>query len=194
MSTSAPDIQSLCLSDKPLGWETDDRDLLDRIAAQDQQAFDTLYNRYAPRVSRYLIRFLGSSDLIDDILQEVMLVLWRRPHQCPPTVGLGGWLCGVARNKARKAVTRRSTPPAPSFPSPDINEDEPEGVMMRREHGRHVARAVDTLPISERTALTLLVEQGWSYQDIAAATGDPVSTVRTRVSRARQRLRASFAA
>jgi RNA polymerase sigma-70 factor (ECF subfamily) len=194
MSTSAPDIQSLCLSDKPLGWETDDRDLLDRIAAQDQQAFDTLYNRYAPRVSRYLIRFLGSSDLIDDILQEVMLVLWRRPHQCPPTVGLGAWLCGVARNKARKAVARRSTPPAPSFPSPDINEDEPEGVMMRREHGRHVARAVDTLPISERTALTLLVEQGWSYQDIAAATGDPVSTVRTRVSRARQRLRASFAA
>jgi RNA polymerase sigma-70 factor (ECF subfamily) len=65
--------------------------------------------------------------------------------------------------------------------------------MLRREHGRHVARAVDTLPITERTALTLRVEQGWSYQDIAAATGDPVSTVRTRVSRARQRLRACFA-
>jgi RNA polymerase sigma factor (sigma-70 family) len=193
MSTSAPEIQSLCLSDQPLGCETDDRDLLDRIAAQDQLAFDTLYNRYAPRVSRYLIRFLGSPDLIEDILQEVMLVLWRCPHQCPPTVGLGGWLCGVARNKARKAVARSSTPTAPSFPIPDINEDEPEGVMLRREHGRHVARAVDTLPISERTALILLVEQGWSYQDIAAATGDPVSTVRTRVSRARQRLRACFA-
>jgi RNA polymerase sigma-70 factor (ECF subfamily) len=193
MSTSAPDMQSLCLSDKPLGWETNDRDLLDRIAAQDQQAFDTLYNRYAPRVSRYLIRFLGSSDLVDDILQEVMLVLWRRPHQCPPTVGLGGWLCGVARNKARKAVAHSSTPTAPSFPTPDINEDEPEDVMLRQEHGRHVARAVETLPIAERTALTLLVERGWSYQDIAAATGDPISTVRTRVSRARQRLRARFA-
>lgn len=66
----------------------EERALLDRVAGQDPQAFVLLYTRYAARVRRYLRRRLGPTDLVDEVLQEVLLVLWQQPSACPPTVPL----------------------------------------------------------------------------------------------------------
>jgi RNA polymerase sigma-70 factor (ECF subfamily) len=166
-----------------------ERVLLDRVALQDQHAFAMLYARYTAPVRRYLLRCLSQSDLVDDVLQEVMLVLWQRPSACPPTVPLIAWLCGIARHKARKAMTRAATPQALPRPSLDSEEDDPVHVVLGQEATRRLDRALDTLPFYERTALQLLVHQGCSYQDIAARMDTPISTVRTRVSRACHRLR-----
>jgi len=168
----------------------DERELLSRVAMQETQAFDALYACCAPRVRSYLSRGLCPPDLIDEVLQDVMLVLWQHAARVPPGVLLIAWLCGVARHKARKAWARVSAPPVSQAMHENIDHDEPEAVCLRQEHMRALMRALATLPLGERTALELLVYQGCSYQEIGAATGDPVSTVRTRVSRARQRLRA----
>jgi RNA polymerase sigma-70 factor (ECF subfamily) len=193
-----------CLS-RPTGWadassvaeashpstllpETE-RALLDRVALQDQHAFAMLYARYAAPVRRYLLRCLSQADFVDDVLQEVMLVLWQRPSACPPTVPLTAWLCGIARHKARKAMPRATTPPALSRLPLDSGEDDPASVVLGQEATRRLDRALDTLPFYERTALQLLVHQGCSYQDIAIKMDTPISTVRTRVSRACHRLR-----
>ena len=170
-----------------------ERALLDRVALQDQHAFATLYARYAAPVRRYLLRCLSQADLVDDVLQEVMLVLWQRPSACPPTVPLTAWLCGIARHKARKAMTRAATPQALPRTPLDSEEDDPV-LVLGQESARRLDRALDTLPFYERTALQLLVHQGCSYQDIAAKMDTPISTVRTRVSRACHRLRAHVVA
>jgi RNA polymerase sigma-70 factor (ECF subfamily) len=171
-----------------------ERALLDRVALQDQHAFAMLFTRYAPPVRRYLNRCLSHADLVDDVLQEVMLVLWQRPSACPPAVSLTAWLCGIARHKARKAVTRAATPPAlPRLPL-DSDADDPAHVVLDQESARRLARVLDTLPFYERTALQLLVHQGCSYQDIAAMMDTSTSTVRTRVSRACHRLRSHVVA
>jgi RNA polymerase sigma-70 factor (ECF subfamily) len=171
-----------------------ERALLDRVALQDQHAFAMLYTHYAAPVRRYLLRCLSQADLVDDVLQEVMLVLWQRPSACPPMVSLTAWLCGIARHKAQKAMTRAATPPALPCPPLDSEEDDPAYVVLGQESARLLARALDTLPFYERTALRLLVQQGFSYQDIAAMMDTPISTVRTRVSRACHRLRAHVGA
>lgn len=171
-----------------------ERALLARVALQDQRAFAMLFTHYAPPVRRYLRRCLSHADLVDDVLQEVMLVLRQRPSACPPTVSLTAWLCGIARHKAQKAVTRAATPPALPRPPLDSNADDPAHVMLGQEAARRLARALDTLPFYERTALQLLVHQGCSYQDIAAMMDTPISTVRTRVSRACHRLRSHVVA
>jgi RNA polymerase sigma factor (sigma-70 family) len=203
MMTKALAPQRTSLSDAPslseaghhaTTWQDDERALLCRVAVQDQPAFATLYGRYAASVRRYLLRCLGQADLLDDVLQEVMLVLWQRPSACPPTVPLIAWLCGIARHKARKAVTRASAPTVLPPPHPDSDVDDPARVVLRQEDGRRLARALDTLPFYERTALRLLVQQGCSYPDIATVMDTPVSTVRTRVSRACHRLRAHVVA
>ncbi len=186
-SVAAADSHSAILPDT-------ERALLDRVALQDQHAFAMLYARYAAPVRRYLLRCLSQADLVDDVLQEVMLVLWQRPSACPPTVALIAWLCGIARHKAQKAVTRASTPPGLPRPLLDNDEDDPARVVLGQESARRLASALDTLPFYERTALRLFVYEGCSYQDIAAVMDTPISTVRTRLWRACHRLRAYIVA
>jgi RNA polymerase sigma-70 factor, ECF subfamily len=203
MENNACTSQSSACSDTPSVAAADshsaslpytERALLDRVALQDQHAFAMLYARYAAPVRRYLLRCLSQADLVDDVLQEVMLVLWQRPSACPPTVPLIAWLCGIARHKARKAMRRATTPPeSPSTPL-DSDWDDPARVVLDQEATRCLTRALDTLPFYERTTLGLLVHQGCSYQDIAAQMDIPISTVRTRVSRACHRLRTHVAA
>ena len=194
--------QPFCLPDAPTVSETGcpfmispdaERELLCRVAVQEPQAFDTLYARYAPRMRGYLVRSLCPSDLIDEVIQDVMLVLWQYAARIPPGVSLMAWLCGVARHKARKACARASRPLGWHADYQPGAADDPEAVLLRQEHVRTLLRTLATLPPGERAALELRVYQGCSHQEIATLTGEPVSTVRTRVSRARQRLRARIA-
>jgi RNA polymerase sigma factor (sigma-70 family) len=171
----------------------DEMILLRLVAAGEQHAFNTLYTRYAPRVRAYLARRLRQPELIDDVLQEVMLVLWQHAARIPAPVSLIAWLCGIARRKAQKARVRTVLPPLPRTRHEEIDLDQPEVQLLRQEYGCTLTRALEALPLYERTALMLLVRQGYSPQEIAAATGVPASTVRTRVARARQRLRTRVA-
>ena len=167
--------------------------LLQRVTLHDEEAFDVLHVRYAPQVRRYLSRRLDRHELIDDVLQDVMLVLWQHAAKVPQTVPLVAWLCGIARHKMFKALAPTSTSPIAKAASESIDADDPERVLLRQEHEDILARLLDALPLGERTAITLVLVQGCSYQEIAALTGDPVSTIRTRVSRACQRLRMRIA-
>jgi RNA polymerase sigma factor (sigma-70 family) len=167
--------------------------LLQRVTQHDEEAFNALYARYAPQVRRFLRRRLARHTLIDDVLQDVMLMLWQHAAKAPQTVPLGAWLCGVARRKAYKALAYAATAPVAQVTSEHLDADDPELVLLQQEYRGTLARVLDALPYGERTAIKL-VSQGCSYQEIGAATGDPVSTIRTRVSRACQRLRMRIAA
>lgn len=189
----APRRQSQAHESLTLAKALEEQSLLQRVTLHDEEAFDTLYTRYVPRVQGYLARRSWPSDLMDEVIQDVMLVLWQHAERVPPGVPLMAWLCGVARHKAQKALARASAPPVSQVLYEHIDLNEPEAVFLSQENGRALTRALTTLPLGERTALELMVYQGYSHKEIAAVTGDPVSTVRTRVSRARQHLRARVA-
>lgn len=169
----------------------EETDLIRQVSNQNQQAFDILYARYAPRVRRYLSCRLRSTELIDEVLQDVMLVLWRQTTRIPPQVPLAAWLCGIARNQARKALARQgSADPVPQESDELLDPIEPESRLLHQEDRQTFRRMLDNLPHPERVALTLRILQGQSYPEIARTTDDPESTIRTRVSRACRRLQA----
>jgi RNA polymerase sigma-70 factor (ECF subfamily) len=159
-----------------------------RIAKQDLQAFDTLYTRYAPRLRAYLARLLSDQTAVDEVCNDVMLVIWQRATQVPATVPLWAWLCGIARHKARKARARRSSDAAAPVMHAEDNAETPEHILLYEEYRSRFTHILETLPCFERTIMAMRVQQGYAYQDIAALLDIPVSTVRTRVSRACQRL------
>ena len=172
----------------------DDVALLQRVAAQDRQAFDILYARYAPRLQHYLAHRLNDAALAEDVCQDVMLVVWQQAERVPASVPLWAWLCGIARHKVHKVWARTSSRAlAPAEPA-DSQVAAPDVLLLQQETGRVLDQALDTLPFYERTALRLLVQQGCAYPDIAAAMGTSLSTVRTRLWRACQRLRAHVVA
>jgi DNA-directed RNA polymerase specialized sigma24 family protein len=57
--------------------EEEDRELIRRVAEKDRRAFETLYQRYAPRLERYLSRLIGKPDVTEEALDDVMLVVWQ---------------------------------------------------------------------------------------------------------------------
>ena len=169
--------------------QDEETELIRRVLIQDQQAFDTLYARYAPRMRKYLSYRLQSAELIDEVLQDVMFVLWQHAIRIPPRVPLVAWLCGIARNQTRKTLARQTlAESAAQNPHDLIDANEPETVLLHQEDQQALIHMLDRLPHHEQQALKLRLFQGQSYQDIALATGDSESTIRTRVSRACRRL------
>jgi DNA-directed RNA polymerase specialized sigma24 family protein len=88
--------------------EEDDRILIRHIAAKDREAFKTLYYRYAPRLGGYLSKLLKSRELVEEVINDVMLVVWQNAVRFEPTGRLSTWLFGITHRKALKALARSS--------------------------------------------------------------------------------------
>jgi RNA polymerase sigma factor (sigma-70 family) len=164
--------------------------LLRHVAAGDTTAFEQLYHHYAPRLAAFLRRHLGAAALVDDVVNEVLFVVWQRAAVFPPTVCCFAWLCGIARNKARKARLQwpQDAPEAPSTREWESTQDTPEQLFWQGEQHRLVARALERLPPAQRAVVELTYYHACSTREIAQRLEEAEATVRSRLRLARQRL------
>src|SRR5690242_6559088 len=114
--------------------EDDDLTLLQRIVGKDRHAFETLYSRYARRLYGYLSKFIKQQELIEEVLDDVMFVVWQNAARFDYTSRLSTWIFGIAYHKALKmrARTAKQLPDMPVTPEWS-SQDDPEGVMTQRE-------------------------------------------------------------
>jgi RNA polymerase sigma factor (sigma-70 family) len=170
--------------------EEEDRELIRRVAEKDRRAFETLYQRYAPRLERYLSRLIRKPDVIEEALDDVMLVVWQNAARFNDRSRVSTWIFGIAHHKALKARARlfgRLTETA--IPEQHAADGEgPEDVTMRGEIDRLLAKGLDALSADQRAVVELTFYQERSYQEIAEITRCPVNTVKTRMFHARKRL------
>ena len=168
----------------------DDFTLIRLVATRDRQAFELLYHRYARRLYRYLAKFLRQPESVEEVLDDVMFVVWQNAERFDYTSRLSTWIFGIAYHKALKALARapeESHGTLPDVPG-DSNRDDPAEVMTRRELGHTIARALRALSPQQRAVVELTFYQEYSYGEIAAITKCPVNTVKTRMFHARRRL------
>jgi RNA polymerase sigma factor (sigma-70 family) len=173
------------------GLEEDDLTLIHRVAAKDPQAFEILYHRYAQRLYRYLSRLISQREVIEEVLDDVMLVVWQNASRFNHTSRISTWMFGIAYHKALKALARPANPSPdgpPAMPADWIDREGPEGALIRRELHSTLARALETLSPELRAVVELTFYHGCSYQEIAQITGCPLNTVKTRMFHARRRL------
>jgi RNA polymerase sigma-70 factor (ECF subfamily) len=169
----------------------DDLTLIRSIARKDREAFETLYYRYAPRLGRYAMRLLRRREAVDEAINDVMLAVWQDAGRFDPHLAsLSAWLFGITHHKVLKLLAR-----TPSQPHVDANEaeladsgEQPERVAMGKQLGVALADALEKLSPDQRAVIELAFGEGQSYQEIAAAMGCPINTVKTRVFHARRRL------
>ena len=161
----------------------------------DPSAFGTIFDRHASTLHRYLVRRLGPDDA-DAMVGEVFRIAFekRATFDCSRE-SARPWLYGIATNlvaKHRRREARRITATArlaaQRFASSE-DEDRTADAIDARQLWPLVAEAVAGLPEPERDALILHVWEGLSYEEVAAALAVPVGTVRSRLNRARGRLR-----
>lgn len=174
--------------------ELSDGDLWGRSRVGDQDAFGLLFERHAQAIYNYCFRRIGNWATAEDLTSIVFLEAWRRREKKLPDDKVLPWLYGIATNvvRNRRRAERRFAAALRRVPAPEHEPDFAERSQQRVDDERQILRAVALLrqlPLDEQDVIVLCACMQLSYEDTAFALGIPVGTVRSRLSRARQRLR-----
>lgn len=172
-----------------------DAELWTLAASHDGRAFGELFERHADAVYNHCFRRTGSWSLAEDLTSIVFLETWRRRQQ----VDFRGqsmlpWLLAVANNSIRNAERsrRRYQRLLDKLPKATMIPDQSEEAIGRVDDERSMRRilpAFAQLESREQDVLSLCDWAGLSYEEAARALGIPVGTIRSRLSRARERIR-----
>jgi RNA polymerase sigma-70 factor (ECF subfamily) len=158
-----------------------DVSLVSAIRSGDQSAMAALYDRYSGLVYAVAQRVLADTGTAEDVLQEVFMQLWRDPGVFNASRGnLGAFLAVIARNRAIDFLRRRhpETDIAAITVSvePDMAGEAERGRAMEKVRG-----ALGAMPAQQRSALEMAYFEGLSHTEIAAKTGEPLGTIKTRI-------------
>jgi RNA polymerase sigma-70 factor (ECF subfamily) len=169
------------LSSPELTGGAADISLVSAIRSGDENAMGRLYDRYSSIVYSVALRVLGDTGGAEDVLQEVFMQLWRNPGVFDSTRGnLGAWLAVIARNRAIDVIRKRhpETDIADVIVSvePDMVGDAERARAMEKVRG-----ALGEMPVAQRSALEMAYFEGLTHTEIAAKTGEPLGTIKTRI-------------
>jgi RNA polymerase sigma factor (sigma-70 family) len=168
--------------------------LWSRSRAGDADAFGLLFERHARAIYNFCFRRIGDWTAAEDLLSIVFLEAWRRRDKDLPPDKVLPWLYGIATNviRNRRRSERRFAAALRRVPKPDSEARFDELADARLDDVPQMKRAlalVERLPKSEQEVFALCAWSQLSYEDAALALGLPIGTVRSRLSRARARLR-----
>ena len=160
-----------------------ERGLLAAIAGGDDSALETLYDVYAPRLTRFLARMTLEPATVAELLNDVFVVIWQKSGSFRGEASVSTWIIGIAYRKGLKALARRKS--FLPLEAVDLVTSEHEAIDRRRD----LDRALRTLSPMQRAVMELTYYFGYSYKEIAEQIGCPESTVKTRMYYARRKLR-----
>lgn len=171
-----------------------------RVANGDTTALAQLYDRYSQAIYSLCLRIVRDRPTAEELTQEVFVRLWRSAASFEPGKGrVSTWVLRIAHNLALNEIRRRQSRPAIA---PDIDwevesarlsdpstEGDPAMSAWLRERAETIREAMTQLPQAQRQAIELAFFGGLSQAEIAAALGDPLGTVKSRIRTGMQRLR-----
>lgn len=168
--------------------ELEDSKLIARVLADDDRhAFSQLVRRYQSQVRAVLRRLTGGDDArADDLAQETFLRAYRGLYRYRGEAKFSSWLYRIATNVYLS--DQRKERPQPSEEHEAVAPDAPT-VDGRSEFRHDLERAMSTLPEQERVAIALAYAEDATHEDIAAALGVPLGTVKSAILRGKEKLR-----
>jgi RNA polymerase sigma-70 factor (ECF subfamily) len=170
-----------------------------RIINRDAVGLEALYDRHATAVYSLALRIVRDVAEAEDVTQEVFAQVWGQARQFDDRRGsVAAWLLMMARSRALDRLRRKRAVLKPG-PGDDVLAEIPDAapnveVMAATDQEARAARAaVRELPPLERTAIELAYFEGLTQNEIAARTGTPLGTVKTRLRNALRRVRDAMA-
>ena len=168
----------------------DEAQLIARIRARDLRAFESLYRRYHPRLTRFLTNLIHRPQMVEEVLDDTLLVVWNRPDSYNGQSRLSTWIFAIGYRKALKALRRRDDPiedaeaerRASSEPGPEQN-------LGHRQAQAALLAAMRELSPDHRAVVDLTYFHEMGYREIAEIMDCPVDTVKTRMFYARRHLK-----
>lgn len=158
--------------------------------AQDQAAFAEVFRHFAPRVKAFLMRSGADVSLAEECAQEVMATLWHKAHLFDPSrATVATWVFTIARNRKIDALRKQKRPePEDLFWGPEAEPDQ-DDVLSLQEETQALGEALASLPEKQRELIERAYFGDLSHSEIAAETGLPLGTIKSRIRLALDRLR-----
>jgi RNA polymerase sigma-70 factor, ECF subfamily len=172
------------------GGAVTDESLIAALAAGDEGAMRTLYNRHHVRVFRFVTRLVGDATAAEDIVSETFIDVWRQADRFEGRSAVSTWIMSIARFKSLSARRRRQ----------DVELDEkvaetiadhghtPEEAMLEIDRSAQLRACLQDLSPEHREIVDLVYYHDKTIEEVAEITGAPKNTVKTRMFYARKRL------
>jgi RNA polymerase sigma-70 factor (ECF subfamily) len=170
------------------GDDGEDLTCLSQIALGDRAAFERLYRRYYDRLFRFVLRVTGRMNLVEDVINDTMIVIWRKAGDYRAAARASTWIFGIAYRKALKALSRELRSPELMDELPEV-EQPPSDELDREGVHEAIRQAVMQLPAEHRAVVDLTFFFNRSYDEVAQILDCPVGTVKSRMFHARAKLR-----
>ncbi len=157
---------------------------------KDRAAFAELFAHFAPRVKSFLMKSGASPDLAEECTQEVMATLWNKAHMFDPTkASVSTWIFTIARNRKIDLLRKQRRPePEDLTWGPEATPDQADVLGLQQET-EQLGQALATLPAEQRKLIERAYFGELSHSEIAAETGLPLGTIKSRIRLALDRLR-----
>jgi len=167
---------------------------LDKIAnEQDRKAFARLFTHFAPRVKAYLVKSGANSTLAEETTQEVMATVWQKAGMFDPTrANASTWIFRIARNRMIDAIRKQNRPEPEELYWGNQEEPDQADVLAFQQESELLSEAIKKLPDKQRVLIEKAFFGDLSHAEIAAETGIPLGTIKSRIRLALERLRHSM--
>jgi RNA polymerase sigma-70 factor (ECF subfamily) len=165
--------------------------LLARIAGGDERALGEFYDSFHGRIHAFVRKYLRNPADAAEVLNEVMLEVWRRAGRFEGRSRALTWVLGIAHHKAIDCQRRQAPPAEDDSAIEDITDDSVSAIdaLAGAEDAARLRRCLDQLPAMHRAVLHLAFFEDRPYPEIAEVVGCPLGTVKTRVFHAKQQLK-----
>lgn len=176
--------------DGPPPGGPDENELFARVIARDVDAFEVLYRKYQQRLVPFLTRMLRRPQLVEEVLNDTMMVVWQRGDRFRGASRLSTWIFAIAYRTALKTRSRWPQPVEDrGLDSRVSREPEPDAHLAQQRLHDAILKAMAELSPEHRAVIDLTYFQGFGYHEIADIANCPVNTVKTRMFHARRKLR-----
>lgn len=158
--------------------------------SQDRAAFSDLFEHFAPRVKAFLMRSGSDATLAEECTQEVMATLWQKAHLFDPSrASAATWIFTIARNRKIDAIRKMKRPEPEDLPWSMDNEPDQEDILALQQETKRLEAAINALPKKQRELIRKAYFGDFTHSEIAAETGLPLGTIKSRIRLALDRLR-----
>jgi RNA polymerase sigma-70 factor (ECF subfamily) len=165
-----------------------DRNLMQRLAEGQEQAFAALYDQLGPPLFRVARALLGCPTDAEDAVQEVFVGLLRARDALPRVTNLRAYAFASLRSAAGRIAARKK----PRQPADLLDVPAPEPRGLNAEQDATLERALGSLPAQQRELIALKIDGGLTFAEIAVCLGISPNTAASRYRYALEKLRAAF--
>ncbi|PTW54334.1 RNA polymerase sigma-70 factor (ECF subfamily) [Breoghania corrubedonensis] len=159
---------------------------------QDRDAFKSLFQYFGPRVKSVMLRAGADHEFAEDLVQEVMMTVWRKARLYAPERGpVSTWIYTIARNARIDRLRRASSQPYLDLDEIELASGMADGEdrAFASQRAEHVARALDELPDEQRRIIEYAYVHDMAQSEIAAKLELPLGTVKSRMRLAYTKLK-----